>query len=749
MIPRHNKKCCGCGACAQICPKKAIHMQYNSEGFLEPVIDMDKCINCGLCDKVCQINSFPKIIHSIESKAFIGWQSNRETSSSGGLFPLLAGEIINQGGFVCGALITEGKLKHVVTNTLSDIELMRGSKYLQSETGDVYRQIDILLKNKTPVLFVGTPCQVSGLKLFLKREDDHLLTVDFVCHGVPSPELFIKYAREALETTEPVTFLTFRDKRKGWHNPSIVIQTAKKQYVQEMQQDPFGKAFLSNMILRPCCFSCPFAQYQRCGDITLADAWSIQYLDKKVDDNRGLSLILVNSNKGKKYFDTISSKLEHIQAIPQNWAIMANPGLVEPAKEHMCRTTFFDNINQYPSVLSLLNKYTNSKNYIALLNFHFENNNYGAILTAFALNLFLNEKGYFAFNIDYSPSWFLSKKQPPLFEEFRQKYLPRTYPCHNQNDLKSLNTLFDTFIVGSDQVFRHNFTTDENGTYYLKFVQDNKRKIAYSASFGVDYFEGDESDIFALNYLLHRFEKLSIREKGGINLLKELTGLDAEHVLDPVFLINKQKYIDLMEVTTPSDNIISYVLRDEVREKVNQIISSVNDIRFGLSIEKWLETFYRAKYIVTDSFHAVCFCLIFEKPFCVVTKSDSAVERIQSLFDMLDIKKEKIQMISDKLTEKEILDNLIMPQNYVSSLVPLKEKSEKWLMDAILCPIKNLENDLFLSHYKNTKNEYLKKHKQLKRFLKIFSFLAFGKWKNELKKKLRIEKKYIKFFKSI
>ena len=457
--------------------------------------------------------------------------------------------------------------------------------------------------------------------------------------------------------------------------------------------------------------------------------------------------MLLNTECGKDFFGYIKKNLCFCKSVPKEWAVEANPGLISPATPHFNRSNFFDEFPTAENVENLLKEYTNPENYVALLNFHFENSNYGAVLTAYALNKFLNDKGYFAFNIDYHPQW-----EPPCadsspFEDFRTRYLPRTHRCATWSELKDLNKVFGTFVVGSDQVFRHQFTDGENGIYYLQFVNDERKKIAYAASFGFPYFEGQEEDCTMLNYLLHRFDALSVREKSGVDLIKKLTGLGSQHVLDPVFLLDKSEYIKLMSSIESKDEIVSYVLNADVRQESTQWASLTKDIRHGLTVEAWVETLHNAKTVITDSFHGTCFSVIFGTPFCVVVNPKSPVERIESLFEMLGLEKDKIVISHPGISLDEILSKRINPTDITETLENIKRSSIKWLQDAMDTPLQP-KDALILELERNKKKLIL--DARIQRFVfKLVSSLTLGKMKKRAKAKVKNAKKLIKFYKQI
>ena len=340
MIEIKDKKdCCGCHACASICAKHSITMQADEEGFLYPVVDKDTCTDCGLCEKVCPVINQsepckPLKVYAAKNKN----EEIRRQSSSGGIFTLLAEKVIAEDGIVFGARFDEEwNVIHSWTDTIEGIAAFRGSKYVQSTIGDTYRETKDFLKQGRKVLFSGTPCQIAGLKKYLRKEYDNLLTVDVVCHGVPSPLVWHTYLKETHEqlrakrgvgkNTVPlymgelpvITGISFRDKTNGWKKYGFKIcYTALKaaensvsksanivnSEITPFNEDIFMKGFLKNLYLRPSCYQCMARQGKSGADIAIADYWGIQRIHPELDDDKGVNLVLINTQKGQTYFDS-------------------------------------------------------------------------------------------------------------------------------------------------------------------------------------------------------------------------------------------------------------------------------------------------------------------------------------------------------------------------------------------------------------------------------------------------------------
>lgn len=312
--------CLECRACEQICSKHAISMQENAEGFSYPKIDMDKCVDCGLCVKVCPA------IHADDIKnkscdvyaAQLKDKTILKKSSSGGVFSLIAEHVIASGGIVFGAAWDEHlQLRHIGVEAIDALQKLRGSKYVHSDIGNTFVQARDNLKSGRLVYFTGTPCQIAGLKLFLRKDYTNLITSDLVCHGTPSQKLFNLFVK-SMEKDRNVRLIDyqFRDKKVfGWScsssSSSINRETGKKKYhFYDKNMVGYFQAFIKGHITREDCYNCPFACPERVSDITLADYWDISSLHPEFPNRReGVSLILINSTKGRNLLDLLEKNV--------------------------------------------------------------------------------------------------------------------------------------------------------------------------------------------------------------------------------------------------------------------------------------------------------------------------------------------------------------------------------------------------------------------------------------------------------
>lgn len=306
-----KENCTGCHACYNICPKKCIDMNFDEEGFLYPSVNSSKCVECGLCEKVCPI------IHTVEVEnepIAVGCYNKDEKirmeSSSGGIFTLLSELTIQSGGVVFGAEFDENyNVRHSYVDNMDDLNKFRGSKYVQSTIGSSYYDAKKFLEQGRQVLFTGTPCQIAGLKRYLKKDYDNLVCQDIVCHGVPSTYVWDHY-KNFIADGRKIVGIKFRDKSTGWKTYSLQIDFDDGSLYKDIgNENSYIKGFVKDFYLRPSCYECKYKTLHRESDITLADFWGIEANEPELDDNKGTSLIFINSDKGKKIFEWIKKDI--------------------------------------------------------------------------------------------------------------------------------------------------------------------------------------------------------------------------------------------------------------------------------------------------------------------------------------------------------------------------------------------------------------------------------------------------------
>ena len=375
MIQISNKsKCCGCTACVSICPKQCITMREDEEGFLYPMVDSSLCIDCNLCKKIC-----PEL-HSKERReplnVYAAKHKNEQVrlaSSSGGIFTLLAERIIDENGVVFGARFNSNwNVIHDYTETKKGLTAFRGSKYVQSYMGNCYQKVKFFLQQGRKVMFTGTPCQIAGLKNYLRKDYDNLLTVDVVCHGVPSPKVWRIYLNEIarkggknsvlfhpISEKQEIKSINFRSKSTGWKKYSFALTLSETTADEEKNtvllssiftENPYMNAFLSNLSLRPSCYDCPAKSGKSGSDITIADFWGIEEVLPEFDDDKGISLILSYTEKGIYWLKGLNCEYTKVdyQTAQKN-----NPFISTSVAKPINRNFFFHQLKYKNSIQSI------------------------------------------------------------------------------------------------------------------------------------------------------------------------------------------------------------------------------------------------------------------------------------------------------------------------------------------------------------------------------------------------------------
>lgn len=339
-----KEKCCGCTACYSVCPVNAIKMKTDMEGFVYPEVDKEKCISCGKCKKICpelkeRKDSKPIKYYAVKNKVF----DIRESSSSGGMFSIIAKYVINNNGVVYGACFDKDfNVFHKSARNEKECKKFKGSKYVQSDLKDVFREVkEYLLKDKI-VLFTGTPCQISGIRSYLESVDTKkLITCDIVCHGVPSPRIWSEYLKFVSRRYKCIIGkINFRDKKNGWHDSRLTIwdSNGKVRVTEKHNENYFSLLFFNHFILRPSCYKCKYSSLNRVGDITLGDYWGIDKHYPDFDDNKGVSLTIINNEKGLEVWNKIKDRVEFIE-IKENEC--KQPNLERPSSLPINRSDFW------------------------------------------------------------------------------------------------------------------------------------------------------------------------------------------------------------------------------------------------------------------------------------------------------------------------------------------------------------------------------------------------------------------------
>lgn len=722
--------CCGCGACLNACPKGAISMIENSEGFLVPSVDSSLCIDCSLCLKACPaLNEKRATNPEPECYAAQAHDDIRSISSSGGIFTPLAEAILNRGGLVCGAAFrNDWTVHHIIVDQKEDLAKLRGSKYVQSDTEDCYKRIKALLKDGKWVLFSGTPCQVAGLYTYLGKDYDTLLTVDIFCHGAPSPGVWKRYLRENYEPGS-IANVNFRDKKAiGWScsHVAITLKNGKKEV-----SDNYTKWFHSSIILRPSCENCKHNKLPRPGDISLGDWWGISQIDPKLNDGKGLSNVLINTPKGKALYESVSIAKSTPVVLPKDYNNSFMRFGMRKAAE---RDNFFaDNMP-----LNTNKKVENSlkRHYDICFLSTFYADNYGAILVAYSAYKIMEKMGYSILPLNCPKCVWngqCNELNYIISLGFAHRHYPHISPHYAEiDDLAHTNNYCDSYVVGSDQLFKP--VLDLDAYSYLPFARKDKLKIAFATSFGDESYRCGYERMHKNKQLLQQFDRMALRETPQ-NLVENVFELDAVEVIDPTLIVPSEEFYKLakeaqnLDTSEPylltytldpnpaKENAISYIadklglkviyIPDLYKRRLHRTKNIPYPSKFQIvkdySPEEFCKLYRDATFVVTDSYHGTCFSIIFRKPFVSIINVGRGKVRYK-MFDSFGIKHrfyaspEEVyrtnawmEPIDYSIAEKVIKQKAQFACKWLEkALRPLKwKKRTRWMREKIAYPVRD------------------------------------------------------------
>lgn len=699
QILENMAQCYGCTACVSICPKKAITMTKNAEGFLYPVIDDELCVDCGFCQTVCPAlhNTYDNLAKPIGMAAAAN-DEIRSVSSSGGIFPLYAQYVLKRGGAVCGAAYDDNwNVKHIIIEDEKDIRRLQGSKYVQSEMGTCYFQIKKLLEDGRYVLFTGTPCQVAGLKGYLRQDYEKLLTIDLICHGVPSPKAFRLFLKQTAGKRE-IAGINFRHKVDGkWGASNLLISYADGDNQIFDMKSSFYHAFGACYMQRSSCQDCQFSRFPRQGDVTIGDFWQVNGYNKELNDNKGVSIIFVNNEKGLKVTNTIDETEAFIldRNVPASAVEPGNPHIYTKPVLHHGRDYFYSKLYETESFAEA-ERYANThRKDIGILSFYYANN-YGAALTAYALYKAVEDFGYQPTMIDVPYGVFMQNFDRTRNNEwFSRKFINDncrvTGKLNSAEAITNLNKQFDCFLVGSDQLWRKTLIGSSSSFYFLDFAEDSKKKIAYATSTGGDDFMGSPLDKEEQAHLLRRFDAISIREENTVKLLADKYNIVSEHVLDPVFICDKEVYERCADDSklTEKDYVFAYLIfnKEENRRAAQKVADKLGKKAIIVvcnnkcTVSDWLYLIKNAAFVVTDSYHAFCFSMLLKTPFMVL-RSGFAGGRFESMTKMIGYAERftTVEKIDDAM---HVLNEPVNFEMIYHKLQPSIDHSRQWLKTAL------------------------------------------------------------------
>lgn len=709
-----GEKCCGCGACLNSCPKDAIVMAENYEGFLEPHVDETKCMSCKKCLNVCPPITESNFNTVKTAYAVICNDDIRHSCSSGGAFGAIAEWAVEHGGTVFGAAYTNDfrRVEHIKATAPEELKKLYKSKYLQSDINRVYQEVKNTLEgSEAPVVFCGCPCQTDALQKFLGKKYKNLFVADIMCHGVVSPGAYGKFLDETFDGVDsPVKNVDFRSKELGW-SYSFVAETENGTKLTVPSNSNYFNAFLWGYSKRKACFQCKYAQKERVSDITIGDFWGIDELSPEMNDQKGTSLVLCSTEKGIQLLENLRPYISKIEkydysdvlkiAEKVNWAIV-KPRVMPPT-----RNVFFYRLLK-GDTFSQAFKYASTSEFdVGIFGWWFEDDwsNYGSTLTYYALMEYVSSLGLTVYMIT-SP--FHRKENA---SKFISEHGYRMTPTYSFEEFNNHNKNINTFLIGSDQIWFYHYYKEWGHSLFLDFVSDEKKKIAYATSFAHSDPQIPDDEIPKLKKLLDRFDGISVRENEGVRFLREKIGIDSIQNIDPVFLCKDEDWNRISneaERKMTGKFLFAYIL-DPTEDKINALkyvseqlnlpIVSVADkqhntaekiqllrdcgVLINASISELIYHFKNAAFIVTNSYQGTCFSLIFRKSFITMNHKNGGASRFETLDELFGIGSRFVNDPASVIENKELLT----PVDY-SEIVPKIEqaanKGKAWLSSQLL-----------------------------------------------------------------
>jgi len=704
-----REKCTGCGACMNICPKDAIKMQADQEGFLIPEISYEKCIHCGLCKKICPTLANKSYIKEhVSCYAVMAHDDVRMVSSSGGAFTLLAEQVLEQGGVVCGAAWTEDyRVKHVIVKTKEELRILRGSKYVQSDTSWMYRETKKLLDQGQKVLYTGMPCQIDGLLHYLQKDYDNLITVDLLCRGIASNELFKRFVEENYKG-QKIAEISFKDKKPlGWGATTSYKMINGDVEKTNIHNSIWMCAYLANVMDRNSCYTCKFNTAKRVGDISIGDFWGIDKYNKSFNDTKGTSIVITSTEKGEALVNNLTDRCKLLAPVPIENGIPYNSALCSHVKKTPKRELFFDSVRKMPVPAAVDRTIYGEKYGVGIVGWWY-NLNYGGTITYYGLNQAIKKLGYSVLMIRRSSSSPNMPNDNTVPMRFAKKHynISRIYTAH---DMHWINYSCHAFISGSDQLWNPYLQMYSGPEFFLSFVNQHNLKISYASSFGnID----ELSDEFKEHYgsYLKRFDAISVREDYAVDICKRDLDIDVVQVCDPIFLCNADDYKAIAmdsQLKLPERYMMNFLL-DPNEDKVNgyrflqeklKIVENINftdlqnvsdrESKFGgekvygnAEIEDFVKVYANADFVVTDSFHGTCLAIIFNKPFVSIANKERGEKRFVSLLKWLNLSERLIFDISEIYSRED----LFQPVDFSNANKVIRESQKKgyeWLNDIL------------------------------------------------------------------
>lgn len=655
--------CTACGACENICPAHAVVMQYDQNGFMYPIIN-ENCINCGKCKSVCQVINPVNLYDSPDTYAV--WNKNKEVrmaSSSGGFFSIIAQYVIDRSGVVFGAVYTDNfdGVYTACAKTMTEVTFMRGSKYVFCETREAFQSARNYLENGNYVLYTGTPCEIAGLISYLGKNYEKLITCDFVCHGANSVAAYQSWLLEFTKG-QTVKKLDFRDKSVFKWSTTATAYLENGNIIRENYENCYWyKGFLEGVIIRKNCSTCPYAKGERCADFTMGDAWQVGRISKAYNDQLGTSLILVNSDKGKRIYEVLKSEMELCKKIDLEEIRKYNGNLNYPQKQHSSRRFFFSHLDKDGYHKALW--YGRGLRWdVGIVGWWFASN-YGSALTYYVLAKSIEKTGK---SIIFIPVPQLNGKDWDSDTQIVEEFMSKHFKIANKRDYKHLNEMnrfCDSFLLGSDQMWTESTTELVGYSFFLDFVDKEKKKVACATSFGASHFNTDLKMRYTARDYLKQFDAISVREESGVEICHKAFGINAEQIIDPIFWEGKTIFDQLVDSETenelPEHYLLCYILDpDEEKKKFVKYIAEKNKLtilsvlgmkEYNINKDCWhigqlvekpaIEEFVllvkKCDFLITDSHHGTCMGIIYEKNYFALGNKKRGIDRFLTVAEKL------------------------------------------------------------------------------------------------------------------
>lgn len=711
------KQCTGCGACVNSCDRNAIYLTEDEHGFMRPVIKpkmKDKCVQCSKCVERCPV-LYPEYKNTEDPDCYTVQASDqvRLLSPDGGIDFVLAKHVISENGIVFGSLWNDDF--SVEIRGIDDESKLQGfnrHKYIQSSTGLTFREVLNYLKEGKKVLYFGLPCQIAGLKKFLALDYPGLITVDVICKPVVPSKLFKKYLNDIFG--KPISAYEFQNKDFFWENRGsivnkVIFKDGSVKYTD--QNDSFMEVYKHCLCVGDNCFNCPFDDFPGQGDLSIGGYWSAGIHLYEWDDRKGTDVILVNSPKGKFLLQSVKKSFKLFEKISFGWLKGMSYSVINPLLSKRFLT--LSGYSKFDKAVELCLK----RKWDVCVISNLSEYNYGAELTYYALyKTLLNAKleplmAQQPFNSIKTPI-----HTPQLFKINPYRDFDLSPIFRTKEEMYKLNDNADTFILGSDQMWNPVLMAEWSGVSDLSYVRSEKKKIAYATSFGFENWTGNALQMAAMKNTISRFDFISTREASGARICGEVFGRKAEVCLDPVFLLDRKEYDNLIkhsELDCSGDYIFAFIFSDTMPEgcrsqslKVLEIMQRIRDtlgidmklIMGGIKnpgiripgiefldyvyTEDWLKLIMNSRYVISNSFHCICFSILFHRQFMAIVHSYWGANRYKSIMDLLNIKDRIVNDIG-QITGKEFLEDNIDYSDVQDIMDGHIARSRKWLLDSI------------------------------------------------------------------